>query len=98
MMTPWGHSQSIEEIAPGIVFVSCAGHGGFKLDDERNKQVPAAWRARSFNKQGLRGWYEEDCDAVLVVLSFPGAFPDQRERALRAFASMFHDMPAPVAA
>ena len=89
MQTPWGPSQHIETIAPGIQFVSTAGHGGFKLDSERNNMVPIDWRAASFNGQGRAGWYEEDCDAVLVALTFPEHFADMQDQARTAFASYF---------
>jgi hypothetical protein len=75
MQTPWGQSQTVEQVAPGIQFVSTASHGGYKLDPARNAQIPRAWQDASFNKQGRMGWYEEDCDWCMVALTFPAAFP-----------------------
>jgi hypothetical protein len=74
MNTPWGPSQHTATIADGITEVSTAGHGGIFLSPERNDKVPIEWRRASFNGQGLRGWYEEDCDVVLVILTFPEVF------------------------
>jgi len=70
--TPWGIAQTVEDIAPGIQFITTASHGGFKLSAIRRGQMPEVWR----NKQTFAGdnWYEEDCDAALVVASFPQFF------------------------
>lgn len=73
--TPWGAPQQIEQIGEGVCFVRTAGHGGFFVPPELNRRVPAKWRAISFNGQARNGWYEEDCDAVMVVLTFPHLFP-----------------------
>ena len=74
MKTPWGESQVIDKFAEGIEFVSTAGHGGMKLSADRNSKVPYSWRQNSFNGDGLRGWYEEDCDVALVIMTFPEFF------------------------
>lgn len=76
MNTPWGPAQDVEPIAPGIDFISTASHGGFKLDAERNAEVPDYLRAASFNSQGERGWYEEDCDAAIVAVVFGERYPE----------------------
>ena len=68
--TPWGAAETIEQLAPGIAFVSTPSHGGFYLSPSRNACVPYAWRKASFNQQALSGWYEEDCDACMVALWF----------------------------
>ena len=86
MHTPWGQSDSIDKIADGICFVTTPRHGGFKLDAAQNEQVPLAWRKASFNGQGLKGWYEEDCDWVFVALTFPQFFsPGELASARAAF-------------
>ena len=64
MHTPWGPSQIVEQVAPGIQFVSTAGHGGFKLEPMLNAQVPKRIRNRG-------GWYEEDCEWAKLVIVFP---------------------------
>lgn len=88
--TPWGIADAEEDIAPGIKFYETPSHGGYFLEMVQNAQVPLAWRQASFNQQGMVGWYEEDCDSVLVVLSHPSAFrPAAVARAEKAFASMF---------
>jgi hypothetical protein len=70
--TPWGVAQSVKTIAPGIELIETAGHGGFRLSPERRQEMPEQYR----NQQIFAGgnWYEEDCDAALVVASFPQFF------------------------
>lgn len=62
--TPWGSADVVNHLAPGIASVHTASHGGIKLSPERNAMVPAALRRRS-------GWYEEDCEAHIVMMTFP---------------------------
>lgn len=71
--TPWGFSQSTDEIAPGITFYSTPSHGGFLLSNERREEMPSA--TRQFQTWAGANWYEEDFDAFLVVHSFPSYFP-----------------------
>lgn len=72
METPWGRSQEVDEIAPGITWVSTAGHGGIKLSDARRMEMPQHIRELQTFAGG--NWYEEDCDAALVVIAFPQYF------------------------
>lgn len=69
MRTPWGPSDSVRDIAPGILRVGTPGHGGLKLDKERNAQIPAYMRRSS-------GWYEEDCEWSIVGVVFQNLFSD----------------------
>ena len=94
--TPWGPAVTVNEIALGIMFVETASHGGYFLNPERNAKVPEAWRQASFNRKGLAGWYEEDCDWCLVALTFPEFFPEGADRAARATFNHFakrHGLP-----
>jgi hypothetical protein len=72
--TPWGASQRVEEIAPGITFAPTEGHGGIKLSPERNREIHPALRNRN-------GWYEEDCDAHIVAMRFNEHFNESAESA-----------------
>lgn len=65
--TPWGPAQDSKQHAVGIMEYSCAGHGGFHVTAKRLAQMPEYFR----NKDG---WYEEDCEYAMVVLSFPDVF------------------------
>lgn len=82
MKTPWGSSQSVETVAPGIQFVSTAGHGGFKLSPALNRKVPNYMRSED-------GWYEEDTEWAIVATVFPEAFDEKvwedAERILRNY-------------
>lgn len=82
--TPWGAADHSEQIAPGIHWHSTPSHGGFYLSPDKNKLVPLNVRRATFNGQGLRGWYEEDCDWSVVVRFFPEHFTGRaaRQRAL----------------
>lgn len=85
MRTPWGKADLVTEIATGITAVSTPSHGGIHLSPERNAQVPQhyrefaakwskGWYDGSANKVG---WYEEDCAAIAVILTFPEEFPER---------------------
>jgi hypothetical protein len=67
MRTPWGTSQNEKTLAPGVVQVDTAGHGGIHLDATHNAQVHKVWRIRG-------GWYGEDNEWVIVALTFPNLF------------------------
>ena len=57
----------MREIAPGINFVTAAGHGGIKLDRAHNAKVPAYVRERG-------GWYEKNSDWAIPAIIFPQCF------------------------
>lgn len=85
LQTPWGVAQWIEEKALGIMQVSTAGHGGYKLDRQRNAQVHQAWRRKG-------GWYEEDCEWAIVVFTFRALYTeDQVNLAIDALKNWFPD-------
>ena len=69
MRTPWGESQESKKYARGIVFYYTASHGGFHLSHGMNAHVPSFMRNED-------GWYEEDCEAVKVIISFDYLFGD----------------------
>lgn len=66
--TPWGQSQTVDELAPGILSVSTAGHGGIRMDDNRVKQFHKAFPSFTpFTGQTSR-FLEEDCDMLLAFI------------------------------
>lgn len=72
-LSPWGAIQSAETLAPGIVSVSTASHGGFWL-------APARWAELlqtfpHFVGFAAAPWLEEDCDACIAALVWPDEFP-----------------------
>ncbi len=63
--TPWGPAQQASILAPGIVAVSTASHGGIWLSPESQVRIPAGIRPMNG-----RCWYEEDCEWALVFVLF----------------------------
>ena len=84
--TPWGPPQTTREIAPGICFYSTASHGGYSLALDRF----ATFRQFFPDYKLWAGdqWFEEDCDAALVTITFGQEFSDQAvffaEQSIRA--------------
>jgi hypothetical protein len=76
MNSPWGKPDTIEVIAPGIQRLHTPRHGGFHLSPERLAEMPLA--LRSIPTFQPHPWFEEDCDWILVVLSFSSLFDDAR--------------------
>lgn len=82
LSTPWGQPDHVDHVAPGIDFYSTPSHGGYHLDLERQAHVKRT--LPTFRPFAGAPWYEEDCDAAVVVLMFPEAFPGRRESAAEA--------------
>lgn len=72
--TPWGPAQTVIKVARGITMYSTASHGGFHLSPSRNAKIPYEAKENTWCQQGLNGWYEEDCDAEIVLKTFPEYF------------------------
>lgn len=72
--TPWGPAQSKDMIVDGITFYSTASHGGFKVDEELLQTMPEKAR-KGFAGYG---WFEEDCDAAVVIYYFPQHFSEEQ--------------------
>ena len=74
--TPWGPSQTSEQIARGIMSYTTAGHGGIHLSPGRRMEMPEKFR----NEPTFAGgnWYEEDCDWALVAVCFPQYFSEKQ--------------------
>jgi hypothetical protein len=70
--TPWGDPQHIKIVAPGIVEYSTASHGGMHLSASRLAAMPKQFAG--FKPFAGPGWFEEDCDIVVVMLAFPKDF------------------------
>ena len=66
--SPWGIVDGSHEIATGIVEVSTPSHGGIKLAPRRQTEILRRFPA--FRTFAGGSWYEEDCDACLVVIAF----------------------------
>ena len=71
--TPWGPSQHQYEHAEGLVFHSTASHGGCQLSPQRQVELHEIEAFKPFGPE----WLEEDCDAALVALRWPGFATDE---------------------
>ncbi|MBY5700424.1 DUF7007 domain-containing protein [Rhizobium leguminosarum] len=65
--TPRGPSQGATVYTDGIVSHTTAGHGGFRLSNERNVKIHPMLRCAG-------GWYEEDAAWAAVALAYPNLF------------------------
>lgn len=85
MITPWGKADRKEIIAPGITFYSTPRHGGYKVNKKQRLMMPPQW-------QNADGWYEEDCEYLKVILSFPQHFSQTLvDHANRTYKRFFND-------
>ena len=83
--SPWGKIQDVNVLAPGIVSVETAGHGGTWLSPERRKALN--WK-KNFNNSAT--WWEEDSDWAVPfyffredIKAYNSAYPDM-ERNIQA--------------
>ena len=70
MHTPWGTAQSIRHYGEGITEYTTASHGGMHVSEELVQMMPERFRTTWAGA----GWYEEDCDTCMVIVSFPDRF------------------------
>lgn len=91
---PWGQVQQTQFIAPGILWVTTAGHGGYRLCEDRYNSMPQHLRECSYTKDQ---WFEEDCSWCAVVLAWPQYFTSGMVAAARdTYARAYkqeHDIP-----
>lgn len=78
--SPWGTIQKVYEVNPragGLYSVVTAGHGGLFVSAFWRAKMPAALRtpSRFYPLQDGPAWFEEDLEALRVVISFPSLFP-----------------------
>lgn len=95
--TPWGTPISVEWMTDAtgkkiaVAFVNTASHGGYYVAPELLSRVPEAWRNITWNGNGKRGFFEEDCDWSLVALAFPELFIPQELAIARRIAEQCHE-------
>jgi hypothetical protein len=93
--TPWGPSQTARQLAPGIMLYTTAGHGGIHLSAGRLAALPAHLHKRSTGYCPLE-WFEEDCEAALVIVGFPQYFePATIRMAQRTIATYYPNQADP---
>lgn len=77
--SPWGAIQHVTRYGDDIAFVSTSSHGGFRVTGESLGTLRALhsdWEPFLDQPRDI-GWYEEDCDAPVVVLCLGGMFPSE---------------------
>jgi len=92
--SPWGRVQSQRSICKGILAVSTAGHGGFYVSPSRLAELSNNVRyAKRHNSPG--SWYEEDCEAYIVMVAFPevcNALGIDRDRAMEGLTRWYPEI------
>jgi hypothetical protein len=68
--SPWGAVQKQKVLAPGIVQVFTAGHGGIWLSPERQAQLPEWAKQIASSYAPKPQWWEEDCEMAIPLLVF----------------------------
>uniref|UniRef100_A0A6M3K5G1 DUF7007 domain-containing protein n=1 Tax=viral metagenome TaxID=1070528 RepID=A0A6M3K5G1_9ZZZZ len=74
--TPWGISQTTEQIAEGIIFYSTASHGGYGLSRLRMREFLDQFP--EFETFAGGPWFEEDFDSAMIPVAFPEHFPAEQ--------------------
>lgn len=94
MRTPWGPSDSIEDLGEGIRFVTAPGHGGYYVPAPLLERIPKAHQEYAAKWSGSPQWYEEDVAWAAVVLAFPHLFPrPEMMEAARATVARYFPKP-----
>lgn len=82
LLSPWGRVEDVREFGEGVVWVSTAGHAGFWLSADRHRALQSQHAFKAF---AGGAWYEEYCDAAVVVVTFSDLFDAPTvERAMAA--------------
>jgi uncharacterized protein DUF7007 len=89
-VTPWGKADIVTRYERGVNFYSTPGHGGFKLSKVVNERIPLFIRQESFGGLGLKGWYEEDEDAQIVIVAFGHLFTEKERQHAREYLGTHH--------
>jgi hypothetical protein len=94
--TPWGRADVVTRYERGLNFCSTPGHGGFKLSEKLNARIPSFIRHETFGGLGVKGWYEEDEDAQIVIVAFGHLFNEQERKHAVEYLTAHHPawMPA----
>ena len=94
--SPWGEIKDathIDGTPQGVVFVSTASHGGFYVPPVLLNSMYEPFvmgDGGRFLEDRRQGWFEEDCDALLVLGQWPAAATPGQRRGLTDSLSLMH--------
>lgn len=74
--TPWGYADEVITWDNGLKFYSTPSHGGFKVPEKLKKQL-AHHDEKACASSDWSPWYEEDCEAIKIMLAFPECFKNE---------------------
>ncbi len=74
--SPWGRIQEQTTLAPGLLLVSTASHGGLLLSREAAERLHISPKALELGARWEDGWaYEEDCEWAILAWEVPQFWP-----------------------
>ncbi len=72
MNSPWGVIDSVEKTPiSGVTFVSTPSHGGYRVTVNRAKEMRVCLLDLAIDYGSRYYWFEEDCNYVAVLLTWP---------------------------
>ena len=80
--SPWGQIDNTQKTSvSGVMFVDTPSHGGYRVTAKRAKEMHPALFDLAIDYGSRYYWFEEDCDWVAVVITWPelghsGLFPE----------------------
>lgn len=77
--TPWGESQDVVKIAPGVNVYSTAGHGGMSVSAGLLKYL-TKFTVKQAIRYGSGYWFEEDVDIILPIYELSLNMPGFRQK------------------
>ena len=90
LSTPWGSAQTIKTLAPGILLVSTASHGGLMLDSAALLDLPEQLRAVG-ETYGEWRCFEEDCACGLVYEARIDLYREHKRQQLASWEKTLGD-------
>ena len=72
MRSPWGEIDSTTKTGvSGVTMVETASHGGYRVTAKRAREMHPALFDLAIDYGSRYYWFEEDCDYVAVLLTWP---------------------------
>lgn len=78
MNSPWGKIDNTEATGVrGVTWVSTPSHGGYRVTEKRTRDMSPHLYDLAIHYGGYY-WFEEDCDWVAVILTWPEIDADRQ--------------------